>query len=53
MRNNDILRRLRYTFDLKDSKMMSLFTLAGFSATWEQINAWLKKRRRSGLSGMQ
>ena len=23
--------------------MMSLFTLAGLPATWEQINAWLKK----------
>ena len=43
MRNNDILRRLRYTFDLKDSKMMALFELAGQPATWEQINAWLKK----------
>ena len=43
MRNNDILRRLRYTFDLKDSKMMALFALAGHPATWEQINAWLKK----------
>jgi len=43
MRNNDILRRLRYTFDLKDSKMMALFALAGRPATWEQINAWLKK----------
>ena len=43
MRNNDILRRLRYTFDLKDSKMMALFVLAGHPATWEQVNAWLKK----------
>ena len=43
MRNNDILRRLRYTFDLKDSKMMALFDLAGHPADWEQINGWLKK----------
>ena len=43
MRNNDILRRLRYTFDLKDSQMMTLFALAGQSITWEQVNAWLKK----------
>jgi len=43
MRNNDILRRLRYTFDFKDSKMMSLFALTGQQVSWEQINAWLKK----------
>ncbi|HNX52423.1 MAG TPA: DUF1456 family protein [Pontiellaceae bacterium] len=43
MRNNDILRRLRYTFDLKDSKMIDLFALADRQVTWEQINAWLKK----------
>jgi uncharacterized protein YehS (DUF1456 family) len=43
MRNNDILRRLRYTFDLKDSKMMALFALEGHPASWEQINVWLKK----------
>jgi uncharacterized protein YehS (DUF1456 family) len=43
MRNNDILRRLRYTFDLKDSQMMALFALAGAPVTWEQVNGWLKK----------
>ncbi len=43
MRNNDILRRLRYTFDLKDSQMIALFALADHQVTWEQINAWLKK----------
>jgi uncharacterized protein YehS (DUF1456 family) len=43
MRNNDILRRLRYTFDLKDSKMISLFALADTPVTWEQISGWLKK----------
>ena len=43
MRNNDILRRLRYTFDLKDSKMIALFALADFSATWEQVSGWLKR----------
>ena len=43
MRNNDILRRIRYTFDLKDSKMIALFALTDQQVTWEQINAWLKK----------
>jgi uncharacterized protein YehS (DUF1456 family) len=43
MRNNDILRRLRYTFDLKDSQMMSLFALGGHPATREQVGGWLKR----------
>ena len=41
--NNDILRRVRYTFDLKDSTMIEIFSLADFNATKEQITAWLKK----------
>jgi len=43
MRNNDILRRLRYTFDLKDSQMMALFAAAGHPVEWAQVNNWLKK----------
>ena len=43
MTNNDILRRLRYTFDFDDSKMMALFRLADHEATRAQISDWLKK----------
>lgn len=43
MTNNDILRRLRYTFDLNDTKMMSLFSTEEKMATRAQISAWLKK----------
>jgi uncharacterized protein YehS (DUF1456 family) len=43
MTNNDILRRLRYTFDFGDSKMMAVFSLAGHTVTREQISDWLKK----------
>ena len=43
MTNNDILRRLRYTFDLSDSKMMALFSTAGLTATREQVCNWLKQ----------
>jgi uncharacterized protein YehS (DUF1456 family) len=43
MRNNDILRRLRYTFDLKDSQMLDLFALAGHPVEWEQVSGWLKR----------
>ncbi len=43
MKNNDILRRLRYTFDLTDSNMMKLFELGGHPATRAEISDWLKK----------
>lgn len=43
MKNNDILRRLRYAFDFSDSKMMSLFASGGEEVTREQISDWLKK----------
>ncbi len=43
MINNDILRRLRYVFDLNDSNMISTFNAAGHEVTREQISAWLKK----------
>ena len=42
MRNNDILRRIRYTFDFNDSKMVSIFGLADHKVTREQICDWLK-----------
>ena len=41
--NNDILRRIRYTFDLKDKGMVEIFSLADYNATKEQVAAWLKK----------
>jgi uncharacterized protein YehS (DUF1456 family) len=43
LNNNDILRSIRYTFDLDDSKMMALFKLAGYHITREQVCNWLKK----------
>lgn len=41
--NNDILRRIRYTFDLKDSAMIEIFSSADFNASEEQVTTWLKK----------
>ena len=43
MTNNDILRRIRYIFDLNDSKMIAIFDLADHKVTREQISDWLKK----------
>ncbi len=43
MNANDILRRIRYTFDFNDSKMIEIFALAGHEISRAQISDWLKK----------
>jgi uncharacterized protein YehS (DUF1456 family) len=43
MTNNDILRRIRYTFDFSDSKMIGIFQQADLEVTREQVSDWLKK----------
>ena len=43
MNNNDVLRRIRYTFNFNDKKMIALFASAGLQVTREQVSQWLKK----------
>ncbi|HEB56282.1 MAG TPA: DUF1456 family protein [Gammaproteobacteria bacterium] len=43
MTNNDILRRIRYTFDYHESKIVSIFALADYQVSQEQVSNWLKK----------
>ncbi|MFC1778216.1 DUF1456 family protein [Pseudomonadota bacterium] len=43
MTNNDVLRRIRYTFNFDDSKMIAIFALAGLEVTRAGISDWLKK----------
>ncbi|MEP1032688.1 DUF1456 family protein [Ekhidna sp.] len=43
MNNNDILRRIRYTFDLSDDKVIKLFKNGGKEVTRTEISDWLKK----------
>jgi uncharacterized protein YehS (DUF1456 family) len=42
MTNNDILRRIRYAFDLSDPTMTAIFGLADYQTSREQIINWLK-----------
>ncbi len=42
MTNNDILRRIRYTFDYEDAKMIALFGFADLKVTRSQVSNWLK-----------
>jgi len=41
--NNDILRRIRYSLDFNDSKMMILLSPQGAPVSREQMSNWLKK----------
>ena len=43
MNTNDVLRRIRYTFSLDDSKMMAVFGLGGLEVNRAEISDWLKK----------
>ena len=43
MNNNDIMRRIRYTFDFNDSKMINIFESADYQVTRAQISDWMKK----------
>ena len=43
MTNNDLLRRLRYTFDYNDKRMVAIFALADREVTREQVSNWMKK----------
>ncbi len=43
MTNNDILRRIRYTFDFNDTKMVELLAQENEPVTREQMSDWLKK----------
>jgi len=43
MNNNDILRRLRYTFEFNDKAMIKTFAEGGLKPTREHISDWLKR----------
>jgi uncharacterized protein YehS (DUF1456 family) len=43
MDNNDVLRRLRYTFDFEDTKMVELFGLGDLTVTRPEVSEWLKR----------
>lgn len=52
MTNNDILRRIRYTFDFKDKAMVDIFAQAEVTVTEEQVLSWLKREDDSAYIKM-
>ena len=47
MNNNDILIRLRYALDIKDTDMMEIFKLGGITLTKEELQRMLLKPKNS------
>ncbi|MGB4248479.1 MAG: DUF1456 family protein [Pseudohongiellaceae bacterium] len=52
MISNDVLRRIRYTFDYSDSQMMELFAHADHEVSREQVCSWLKQEEDPGYAEM-
>lgn len=52
MNNNDILRRIRYTFEYSDSKMMDLFKQADLDVTRAEVSDWMKRDDDPAYQGM-
>jgi uncharacterized protein YehS (DUF1456 family) len=52
MTNNDVLRKVRYTFDYNDDKMMALFTAGGQEVTRAELSDWLKKDEDPDFKGI-
>lgn len=45
MNNNDVLKRLRYTFNFSDQQMISLFEEAGKTVNRSEVSNWLKPEK--------
>lgn len=51
MTNNDVLRRIRYTYDFSDPKVIEIFSLAELSITRDELKGWLKRDDDEGYVG--
>lgn len=48
MRNNDILRRLRFALNIKDEVMVNIFSLGECKVTKDEMLGYLKKEEEEG-----
>ena len=49
MTNNQILRRLRYCFDFRDSRMIEIFAHVNCEVNKEEVCSWLKSDEDEGF----
>ena len=52
MNNNDIFRRLRYTFDWSDDQVIGIVALGELEATRAEVSDWLKKEDDEAFSSL-
>ena len=52
MINNDILRRIRYTFDLKDKQISEILALVDQSIEVDLVKSWLKRDDEVGFKSL-
>ena len=52
MNNNDIFRRLRYTFDWSDQEVMDIFALGDLTVTRAEVSDWLKKEEDENFKSL-
>lgn len=50
MTNNDILRRIRYALDIKDTDMIKIFGLSDETVTRDELDGYLKKDDEEGYA---
>lgn len=50
MTNNDILRRIRYALDIKDTDIIKIFGLGEFTVIKEEVDSYLKKEEDDGYA---
>ena len=53
MDNNDILRRLRYTFSFNDRQVIAVFAKADRDVTRGQVSSWLKRDDDPAFVGLE
>lgn len=53
MNYNDILKRIRYTFDLSDDTMISIFGLGGLQTTRSAISNWMKSEEDEHFANLE
>jgi len=53
MTHNDVLRKLRYTFDYNDQQMIDLFAAGGKIVTRAEVSNWLKKDDHEEYKSLQ
>jgi len=53
MDNNDILRRIRYTFEYSDSQMIDIFAKGDMTVTRAEVSSWMKREDDDDFTPMK